>query len=158
MRRLAVAVGAVAVLAAGGMAAFGATGDERIYACVNNGDGTMRQVAGASSTCSKGWHQISWSAENAPATPALKSYVRAGGLGPIEPGDTETNHAACDEGDVATGGGFQKQHGVDIEASFMHPHPVSPGVDVNDWFVRAHNDEQVTLQFGAFVTCLDTNQ
>ena len=40
MRKLAVAVGAVTVLLVGGVVAFAqTTGDERIYACVNNGDG-----------------------------------------------------------------------------------------------------------------------
>src|SRR3954452_3599866 len=75
MRRLAVAIGAVAVLAFGGAALAQTTGDERIYACVNNGDGAMKQVAGADAVCSKGWHQISWSAENAPAEDTT-TYVK----------------------------------------------------------------------------------
>jgi hypothetical protein len=61
MRRLAVAVGAVAVLAVGGVAFAQTTGDERIYACVNGGDGAVRVQDGPDATCSRGWSPLSWS-------------------------------------------------------------------------------------------------
>jgi hypothetical protein len=61
MRRLAVAVGAVAVLAVGGVAFAQTTGDGRIYACVNDGDGAVRVQDGSDATCSRGWSPLSWS-------------------------------------------------------------------------------------------------
>jgi hypothetical protein len=61
MRRLAVVVGAVAILGAGGVAFAQTTGDERIYACVNNGDGSVRVTAGPDAVCPKNWSPLSWS-------------------------------------------------------------------------------------------------
>ena len=63
MRRVAIAVGAVALLAVGRVALAETTGNERIYACVNNGDGTMQAGGGSDIACAKGWHKLSWSAE-----------------------------------------------------------------------------------------------
>jgi hypothetical protein len=61
MRRLAVIVGAVAVLGAGGVAFAQTSGDERIYACVSNGDGSVRVKAGPDAVCPKNWSPLSWS-------------------------------------------------------------------------------------------------
>jgi hypothetical protein len=109
MRKLAVAAGAVALMAVGGVAFAQATGDERIYACVNNGDGAIRQVAGATTACAKGWHKLSWSSENPPASPIPKtttySKFETIQIGPDD--DLGFAIVDCDGDDVATGGGYK---------------------------------------------------
>ena len=110
MRKLAVAVGAVTVLLVGGVVAFAqTTGDERIYACVNNGDGTIRQVAGATTACAKGWHKLSWSSENPPASsiPKTTTYSKFETIRIDADDNLGFAIVDCDGDDVATGGGYK---------------------------------------------------
>jgi hypothetical protein len=69
MRRLAVAVGAVAVLMVGGVTFAQATGDDPIYACVNNGDGSVRVVASADTPCPKNFSPLQWSQQGPQGLP-----------------------------------------------------------------------------------------
>jgi hypothetical protein len=63
MRRLAVAVGAVLVLAVGGVAwAAIPNGDGNIYACYNTGDGSVRVKDDPAKPCAKGWSPLKWTA------------------------------------------------------------------------------------------------
>jgi hypothetical protein len=71
MRRLAVAIGAVAVLAAGGVAFAQTTGGERIYACVSDGDGAVRVQASSGATCPKNWSPLQWSKQGPQGEPGL---------------------------------------------------------------------------------------
>jgi hypothetical protein len=128
------------------------TGDERIYACVNNGDGTMRQVAGPEVACSKGWHQISWSAEN-PSAAALTTYENAGDIVFVQPDSSARATAKCDEGDVATGGGYSSSTPIGIE---FNGSSMITLFDNTGWQATGHNTTAVNLAFRAFVVCLDT--
>ena len=151
MRRLAVAVAATATLAVGGVALAQTTGDERIYACVNNGDGTMRQVAGPEVACAKNWHQISWASEN-PQTPTLDTYQRSTTRAPMETQSTTDILIGCDPGDLVTGGGYWSETPIlDIRQSS------ADGPTADNWLVRVTNPDPTTQWFAqAFVTCLDT--
>jgi hypothetical protein len=154
MRRLAVVVGALVILAISAVVVQAATtGDERIYACVNNGDGTMRQVAGPEVTCPKGWHALSWSAENPPASPALTTYENAGDVVIVAAEGSGRATARCDEGDVATGGGYSTSTstGIEVNGSSM-----ITLFDNTGWQATAANTTTVNLAFRAFVVCLDT--
>jgi hypothetical protein len=158
MRRLVVALGALAVLAVGGVALAQTTGNERIYACVNNGDGTIRQVAGADTACPKGWHNLSWSAENPPATtiPETTTYVIRG--------ERTINAQAvgvgvdtfCNSGDVATGGGFESFSPV-LEVRSSTPLPPHDGDDPNGWRVNVRKTDTVEEPtVSVFVVCQHT--
>jgi hypothetical protein len=108
MRRLIGAVAAIALLAVGGAAFAQTTGDERIYACVNNGDGTMRQVAGPNVACPRNWHTLSWSAENAPAPhiPVTTTYTQVGSI-LWDAGDVFGEAIIhCNGDDIAVSGGW----------------------------------------------------
>jgi hypothetical protein len=111
MRRLVVAIGAVLVLVVGVTAALAATGDERIYTCVNNGDGTIRQVAGADVACPRNWHKLSWSAENPPATKTT-TYTKTEAFAIPGVDTLGAGSVLCDDGDVATGGGYRISGGI----------------------------------------------
>jgi len=164
MRRLAVAIGAVAVLAFVGAALAQTTGDERIYACVNNGDGAMKQVAGADAVCSKGWHQISWSAENAPAEDTT-TYVKQRTVAIPDNVVAVSAAARCNDEDVATGGGTKAgTSGLEIVDS--RPADV-PGTDAglvfdNDgWEATGRKDtgagqQQFVGIFFVYVVCQHT--
>ena len=162
MRRLAVAVGAVTLLAVGGVAIAQTTGNERIYACVNNGDGAIRQVAGPDVACSKSSHQLSWSAENPPATtiPTTTTYIRRADQ-TINAGAAGASATAfCDSGDIATGGGYASFNpALQVRAS----QPYLPGNNPQDgdtplgWLVNVHNTSTVeTPTVTAFAICQHT--
>jgi hypothetical protein len=158
MRRLAVAVAAaVAVLAVGGVAVAQTTGDERIYACVNDGDGAMRQVAGPEVACKKGWHQLSWSSENPQATPALNTYRVGEGLIVPEsgPNDTGTIKAFCDEGDLVTSGGFNTVGFPGLEVRSSRIEWTLSEDDLLGWSVTAVNTRDTPAFLSAEVVCLD---
>ena len=154
MRRLAVVVGALVILTISAVVVQAATtGDERIYACVNNGDGSMRQVASASSTCPKGWHQISWSAENAPAQ-SISTYVKTDS-DVIETGDSIGFLAVlCNDGDVATGGGYIIHESVKV----INDAPEFGGPSVNDvavgWNVEVVVTPPQSSAFAVYANCL----
>jgi hypothetical protein len=153
------------LLAVGGVAVAQTTGDERIYACVNNGDGTIRQVAGPDSTCSKGWHSLSWSAENPPATviPTTTTYIKRADRTLNAQAINASVDAFCDSGDIATGGGFQSFSTV-LEVRESQPALESgQGSDPQDgdnpvgWHVNVHKTDTVeTPTFTAFAICQHT--
>ena len=107
MRRFVLAMSAVAVLVIGGVAYAQTTGAEQIYACVSNGDGSIRQVAGADVACSKGWHKLNWSAGQA-HIPVTTTYV-VEQQGVIASQQIEGVTANCNSGDVVTGGGIRSR-------------------------------------------------
>src|SRR5690349_13675844 len=167
MQRFALAIAAVAVLAvAVGATAFAATsGDERIYACVNNGDGTVRIVAGADVACAKGFHKLSWSAENPPPppvvtpaptatpppTPRPRYYARDVHVS-AAPFTTVAERASCDAGDVATGGGLTADGKLAVGVN-------APGAaddnEPHDWLVTLNNPTDATRFFTISVVCVD---
>jgi hypothetical protein len=149
MRRLAVAVAAVAVVAVGvGVAFAQTTGDERIYACVNNGDGAMRQVAGPNVQCNKGWHRISWASEQ-PSPASFATYQNKSDSRVVQPGGDSSALATCDEGDIVTGGGFETNSRLNFELSAAND-------DMNGWLVAASNPTAAEARIMSFVVCLDT--
>ena len=151
MRRIAVAIGAVAVLAAGATAFAQTTGDERIYACVNNGDGTVRQVAGPDVACSKGWHKLSWSA-NQNAVPKTTTYA-VHQPGTVDPGTTTTLTANCNDGDIATGGGYQALPDA-VHIARNEP-DIEGGLPIA-WRVSAFNSSGFTQTINATAVCQHT--
>ena len=153
MRKLAVAVGAVTVLLVGGVVAFAqTTGDERIYACVNNGDGTIRQVASATTACSKGWHKLSWSQENAPAEtiPTTTTYRKEDSR-TFFAGTEELVVVHCNDGDVATGGGF----GTIAQTVVLKSSRPIGSNPPNAWLIFASN-EGGTDTLNTYVVCQHT--
>ena len=124
MRRLAVAVGAVAVLALGGVAFAQTNGDERIYACVSNGDGAVRVHEDPEARCPRNWSPLSWASEQPvvpppPVVPQLKTYKNlAAAFTPAHEGNSL--YPECDNGDYATGGGYAFARD-DIDVKFNVP-------------------------------------
>ena len=158
-RRLAVAAGALAVLAVGGVAFGQTTGDERIYACVNNGDGAMRQVAGASSTCPKGWHKISWSSENAPAA-VQKTYVVLESV-TLTAQRQNIARAECRPGDVATGASARIGSSNSVFTILQEsPYPLesnnfTPVSPPTGWQFIVINNLLIDANFGIYLVCLE---
>jgi hypothetical protein len=154
MRRLAVAAGAVALLAVGGVALAQTTGNERIYACVNNGDGTMRQVAGPDVACPKNFHKLSWSAENPPSSETT-TYT-AVDFAAMSSGDVKGLSVECNDGDVATGGGVENTSAGTIVSSSL-PSPSLEGETPTGWFVVARaGDSSQIQQLGVYAVCQHT--
>jgi hypothetical protein len=153
MRRLALAaIGAVAVLVVGGVAFAQATGDERIYACVSNGDGTMRQVAGPDVACSKNWRQISWSAENAPTTQPSRYFRDSATVFIPDGNDTGTACVFCDNAeDLAVSGGFAL---VGNPVTILASRALN-GNNRTGWKVDGVNQTGGGGGFQAHVVCLD---
>ncbi len=151
MQRLAIAVGAVAVLAVGGVAFAQTSADERIYACVNNGDGTMRQVAGPDVACAKNWHKLSWSSESPPAP---TTYRRTGTAG-VSVSGVNTAQAFCDDGDIATGGGYENAGRAEV---MFNEVLVSDSLEPIGWQVTAFNGRASAVSITAEVLCLDVAQ
>jgi hypothetical protein len=158
MRRFAIAAGAVAVLTVGGVAFAQTTGDERIYACVNNGDGTIRQVAGPDVTCNKGSHPLSWSAENPPSQhiPVTTTYKKSQTFQmPVGVGGS-SQAVNCDDGDVATGGGFSGGGSV-LELEQSLPLSTPGSASPNAWGVAMGRKEfDQPWAFNIYVVCQHT--
>ena len=98
----------------------------------------IRQVAGATTACAKGWHKLSWSQENAPAStiPETTTYsksvtfqIGSGGLGFAT--------VDCDGDDVATGGGYQlgSPNTQSVETNEPEIDPFSGGTAPTGWSV-----------------------
>jgi hypothetical protein len=91
---------------AGGAVAFGAipNADGNIYACYSNGDGTVRVKQDPAAPCAKGWSALKWTAGQAqvPVTTTYRKFEEA----VVPAGEDELFELACNDGDVATGGGF----------------------------------------------------
>lgn len=151
-QRLAVAVGVVAVFAMGA-AAFAAipNADGNIYACYSNGDGSLRVQHDPAKPCPRNWSPLKW-----PAT-VTTTYARFAQEEITGPALVD---ARCDEGDVATGGGFGIPSKADVgepAAILYQSNPVfgSDGVPfawrvnvqaaaddvrVNSWVVCQHTE------------------
>ena len=161
MRKLAVVAGAVALMAVGGVALAQTTGNERIYACVNNGDGTMRQVAGPDVACSKGWHKLSWSAENPPATPIPTTTTYTRSLESTALPNTQppafglmTATPMCDEGDVVVGGGIRI--GTDRATEIFVSRPRIFANDPEGWTGGVVNKTDESQTFDVYARCQHT--
>jgi hypothetical protein len=103
-RHLAVAVGIVAVFALGA-AAYAAIpdADGNFYACVANASGTIRLIQ-KSTTCRASEQRVSWPAGQADV-PVTTTYRKLKQF--LLPADDFVHESVeCDDGDVATGGGF----------------------------------------------------
>ena len=128
MRRLALVVGVVA-LGVGGVAyAAIPSGDGNIYACYNNGDGSVRVQNDPTKPCAKNWSPLKWAAEqpDVPAVPVTTTYRKQVNAD-VEPGDSLILSVFCDEGDVATGGGFfTPQFPTNISARISRPSGDNP--------------------------------
>jgi hypothetical protein len=106
MRRLVVAVGAVLVLAVGGVAwAAIPNANGTIYACYSTGDGSVRVKDDPAKPCAKGWAALSWAAGQ-PHVPVTTTYRKFGTI-QFDAGETiGAAHVECNEGDVVISGGF----------------------------------------------------
>jgi hypothetical protein len=144
----------------GGVAFAQTTGDERIYACVNNGDGTVRVVSGPDVTCNKSSHPLSWSAENPPSQhiPVTTTYQREV-TGSVS-GSALALIATCDEGDVATGGGYSNLASpqiVTIRLSLPLDDPQNPGQGTpTSWVVTFDSTISGAGPVSASVVCQHT--
>ena len=104
-RRLAVAVGVMALLAMGATAyAAIPNEDGNIYACYSNGDGAVRVHQDPAKVCPKNWSPLEWSA--APADVPVTTTYRKNKEFVLTADELVAESVDCDDGDVATGGGF----------------------------------------------------
>lgn len=150
MGRIAAIAALVIAALVGGAVAFGAipADDGKIYACYSNGDGSVRVQSDPAKPCPKGWTPLNWTA-NPPAPPTLKTYENTKQI-TLAPDQTTSVKIACDEGDFATGGGWQ-HNGVDVFINGGTPtnHPT-------EWLLGVQNEsstsERVLL---GLVTCID---
>jgi hypothetical protein len=160
MRRLAVAVGAVLVLAVGGVAwAAIPNGDGNIYACYNTGDGSVRVKDDPAKPCAKGWSPLKWTASQPqipppPHIPVTTTY-RLRSENQIEPNGGGLFELPCRDGDVAAGGGFYAPSpGLRVFISA----PRGPGDESlpTSWQVGADNAGPNGGSIAAFVVCQHT--
>jgi hypothetical protein len=106
MRRLAVAVGAVLVLAVGGVAwAAIPNADGNIYACYNTGDGSIRVKDDPAKACAKGWAPLQWTAGQA-HVPVTTTYRKFGSIEFAAGSTIGFSNVECNEGDTVVSGGF----------------------------------------------------
>jgi len=149
-RRLAVAIGVVAVFAMGATA-FAAipNSDGNIYACYSNGDGSVRVQNDPAKPCSKNWSPLKWAATQ-PVAPTLSTYQNGTLETEVPPHGTAVATAECDDGDIATGGGFMTAPELKVRYE-----TVSDSAQPTDWKVAMENEGAFERTFNAFVICLD---
>lgn len=134
-RLLVVAVGVVAVFAMGA-AAYAAipNADGNIYACYSNSDGAVRVQNDPAKPCAKNWSPLNWAAAQ-PDIPVTRTYRRshpgpANQLGGLS--------VMCDEGDVATGGGYRLAPGFTAITS-QPINTVAAELPPSGWGLRIEN-------------------
>ena len=104
-RRLAVAVGVVALLAMGATAYAAIPNDDgNIYACYSNGDGSVRVHQDPAKVCPKNWSPLKWPSGQADV-PVTTTYRKIKQFA-LTADELVNESVDCDDGDVATGGGF----------------------------------------------------
>jgi hypothetical protein len=124
------------------------TGDERIYACVNNGDGTMRQVAGPDVACNKSSRNLSWSAEQ-PAIPTTTTYTRTQN-GTVQANNGLLNIAYCDDpDDVVVSGGYEASPNPNLHIYITAPFDSTP----RGWRVGFANLTDLDRTVTTYVIC-----
>jgi hypothetical protein len=153
MRRIAIGLGAVAVLGVGAAIATGAIPDEdgNFYACVTKTSGTIRMIE-KGATCRSSETKVSWAADQ----PVLDSY-KATAFNDTDENDLPLVQALaqCDAGDIVTGGGFGISGGPfdqsDIAVSRSEPGEFQGR---QEWAVTAFIDT-VDVNLAAYAKCLD---
>ena len=157
MRRFAVAAGAVAVLALGGVAwAAIPNADGNIYACYSNGDGSVRVKSDPAAPCPKNWSPLNWTAGQ-PDVPVTTTYIKrevttvppnfANGLATVR----------CDQGDVAVSGGVLVHLDSRGNLRLTNSFPASDNtVKPIPWTVDLVHDSGQEDAFTAFVVCQHT--
>jgi hypothetical protein len=115
---VAVALGAVAVLALGSAVAFGAipNGDGNIYACYSNGDGSIRVHDDPSTPCAKGWSPLHWAAAQ-PSIPTTTIRLHNAATFKLEGPEVKRDQEMCNSGDIAITGGYTTDGGVRVDES-----------------------------------------
>ena len=159
MRRFVLAMSAVAVLVIGGVAYAQTSGADTIYACVNNGDGSIRQVASADTACPKGWHKLNWA--SAPAhIPVTTTYKKSETVTLDPDDDLGFADIDCTGDDVATGGGYILGSSVTQSVERFEPitDPFSNDDTPTGWSVLVLESQRphVTGAFVAYAICQHT--
>jgi hypothetical protein len=104
-------------------------------------------------SCTNGQAAVSngdntWSCHN--SVGGLSDYSRYSGsidIGGFDFGDTESASVWCDNGDIATGGGFYRDN-----ADINYSHPAYSGSE--GWYVQAETGAFASGHFGVYVKCL----
>jgi hypothetical protein len=148
-RRLAVAVGVVTLLAMAATAYAAIPNDDgNIYACYSNGDGSVRVHEDPAKVCPKRWSPLKWSAGQ-PDVPVTTTYRKAAQTS-VDSGFGKQVEVPCEEGDVATGGGFSVTSVFDVLTS-------APSIDADGWVVDVVNSRAADARtFNAYVVCQHT--
>jgi hypothetical protein len=123
-----------------------------IHSCVNNKSGEIK-IIDASETCSKNWSPLDWNKQAPPK--ALALYTRVSNVVNIFPEAVGEAVASCDAGDVATGGGYEGDHGSfggGFRVAIFGNRPAPSG---DAWVVRARNESGNFLNLTAYVVCAD---
>lgn len=141
-----------------GATAFAAipNADGNIYACYNNGDGSVRVQNDPAKLCAKNWSPLKWTAGQ-PDVPVTTTYIKrevdtapagfANGLSTVR----------CDEGDVAVSGGvlvhLDSRDNLQLENTF----PASDNtVKPIGWTVDLKHTGGQEDTYTAFVVCQHT--
>jgi hypothetical protein len=150
MRRLAVIVGAVAVLVVGAGVAQAVIPDAegQVHVCYDK-SGDVRVVE-EGIACEKGETALSLTSQ----VQAPRIYVVNGNITSIEPGESGAATALCNQGDVATGGGFFNNAQPDFKIISSSVFAL-PGGTQYGWRVTAYNLAQASGGVQATATCLD---
>jgi len=77
--------------------------------------------------------------------------MRFGSTTQVTAGNQATAIADCNAGEMATGGGFFSQAGVDVITS--RPRPLSNGAQATGWQAAVQNNTASTQNVGAYVMC-----
>lgn len=160
MRRLVVATAAVLVLAVGGVAwAAIPNADGNIYACYSTGNGEVRVQDDPAKPCPKSWSPLNWTAGQ-PDVPVTRTYVR---LNQQRPSDKEIYKidVFCDDGDVATGGGYDTEttlafYGGPVVRVFGSSPLVNSAIGAYGWRVTFQSDFVVETIVNTWVICQHT--
>ena len=153
-RKATVAVTTAAALAAiGGVSvAVGAipNSDGNIYACVNDGNGTVRVQQDPAQPCKRNWSPLNWQ-QTAPTPRAYVAFERSRVAGTVAGEDNNVGflEVACDEGDIATGGGYSAGDGISFTRS-------ASTTGARGWMVTARNTNEFSREVSVLVNCLDT--
>jgi len=87
-----------------------------------------------------------------PGPPASVNVVmRFGATTQVTAGSVATAIATCNAGEIATGGGFFSQPGVEVTTS--RPKPLSDGAQATGWQAAVKNNSGSSQNVGAYAMC-----